>query len=335
MTNPEESANVTTSASAAHANAAPEIATETWSLRDREAYAWVMRFAGGRAGEADIAALRAWASQSPEHAAAFDRVSRTWKGLAVVGAASRADADRHAAAPRLSRRAVLGGALAASAAAILVARPPLEIWPSWSELGADYRTGVGERREVELARNVSIDMNTRTSIATGADPELIAGEAMVSAVADAGPPFALRAAGGRIVASSARFNVRSQEEAVCVTCLQGEVLIESRDRTLRLSAGRQVVYSRHGLGSAVDIDTNVVSAWQQGVVIFQSTPVIDVIAEVNRYRPGRVILVNAALGRRLFNARLRIANIDRVVGQIEQAYGARATRLPGGIVLLG
>ena len=61
----------------------------------------------------------------------------------------------------------------------------------------------------------------------------------------------------------------------------------------------------------------------------------EAIAEINRYRPGRIILTNAALGARIFNARFRIENIDGVVGQIQQVFGASATSLPGGIVLLG
>jgi transmembrane sensor len=83
------------------------------------------------------------------------------------------------------------------------------------------------------------------------------------------------------------------------------------------------------------IDPAAVTAWQHGLVIFRSAPITEVVAEINRYRPGRVILTNAELGRRELNARFRIEDIDRVVGQIEQVFGAHTTTLPGGIVLLG
>jgi transmembrane sensor len=69
--------------------------------------------------------------------------------------------------------------------------------------------------------------------------------------------------------------------------------------------------------------------------VFEATPISEVIAEVNRYRPGRIILTNNGLGRRLFDARLRIENIGNVVRQIELTFGAHARELPGGIVLLG
>lgn len=89
------------------------------------------------------------------------------------------------------------------------------------------------------------------------------------------------------------------------------------------------------MSTAVAVETSQVTAWLDGVVIFRMTPVSEAIAEVNRYRSGRIILTNQELGRRLFSARLRIANIGQAVVRIEQVFGARATSLPGGIVLLG
>lgn len=325
------------------------------SSLDREAYAWVMQFASGKAGVADIAALKRWSACDPAHAEAFDRISRTWKALGPLGQALSVegvlsnDANRRTSAamgprPNMGRRAFLAGGLAASAAgvAIVAARSPFGLWPSWPELAADYRTKIGEQRRITLADGAAIEMNTLTSIAlrpieteTGRI-ELIAGEAMVTASSRASADFTMLVGAGRIVAGDARFNVRYQDRTACVTCLAGEIRVERPGTAaLALLADQQVLYSDKEIGSAITVDPALVSAWQEGIVIFQSTPVAEVVAEVNRYRSGRIILTNAALGHRLFNARLRIANLDRVVGQIEQAFGAKATTLPGGIVLLG
>jgi transmembrane sensor len=312
---------------------------------DQEAYTWVMRFASGHASETDIAALQQWSRRDPAHAEAFRRISQTWKGLGELRLDERG-APHPLAAPvarRLGRRAFLGGAIAASAAgaAVLVARPPLGLWPSLSELAADYRTATGEQRQVVLADNTSIDMNTQTSIAVrssedgGSGVDLISGEAVFVAPAQPSGRFAVHAANGRILASDARFNVRYQDNGVCVTCLKGEVRIEQGSAMLSLSPQRQAIYSDRGISSVMVADPAHVTAWQEGVVIFQLTPVSEVVTEVNRYRSGKIILTNQQLGRRLFNARLRIANIDLVVSRIEQVFGARATTLPGGITLLG
>jgi transmembrane sensor len=231
--------------------------------------------------------------------------------------------------------------LAASAAGVTVAiaERPFDLWPSWSELTADYRTATGEQRRVTLANNVSVEMNTQTSISLlksngGEDRfELVSGEAMVS-TPNPSATVSVLAAGGRILASNARFNIRYISTSVCVTCLQGNVEVERRADRLSLSAGKQVTYSDGGMETSIAADRVAVAAWKDGFVVFDGTPVDQVVEEVNRYRKGKVILTNTALGRERLSARIRIENIDRIIGQIEQVFGATARVLPGGVVLL-
>jgi transmembrane sensor len=319
----------------------------------REAYDWVARFAAGDARPADLAAFRQWAARSPAHAAAFARASLFWKVSGAAGQELLAediamqDAGRQpfmARPARMGRRALLGGALAASAAGVaaMVIRPPLGLWPSWSEFRADYRTEPGAQRQIALADHVSIELNTRTSIALRsiegqADRiELIAGELAVATVAGTMGPVVVAARNGQTMSTAGtRFNVLYEDDVVCVTCVEGVVQVTQGASSVRLPAGRQMTYSDQGLGPAVAIDPAVVTAWQSGIVIFQSTPVSQVVAEINRYRPGRVILTNPELGGGLFNARVEIGRIDRVIGQIAEVFGAQVTSLPGGIVLLG
>jgi transmembrane sensor len=319
-----------------------------------EAYAWAVRFISGDAGPDDIQALKEWSAKSPARAAAFDEASKVWQAtgaavqqLAAAGGCGIPARNGIARVPgrqkTVSRRAVLGGALAASAAgiAVLAAHPPLGLWPSWSELTADYRTETGQQRRITLPGDVAIEMNTRTSIAlrsagqNGGRFELIAGEAVISAPPPAAGAITVLAADGRIVAADARFNLRSEGRSVRVTCISGEIRVECGAARMQLPAGRQVIYSDRGLGQPTSVDPATVTAWQDGIVIFQATPIAEVIEEINRYRSGRVILLDAALGRERFSARFRIANIDHVVEQLAQVFGARVRTLPGGIVLLG
>lgn len=309
---------------------------------ERDAYDWAVRFASGEAGRADIDALKQWAARDPANAAAFDRASAAWHTVGLAAPEGNAGSVRSAAARAgvTSRRLFIGGALAASAAAVVVARP-LDLWPSFAELAADYRTAIGERRQIKVFDDVAIDMNTRTSIAMlSAQPgaeriELVSGEALVSRPAMTHAPLTVVAASGRVIAQDARFNVRRDAETVCVTCLDGDAVIEHAAGRQSLAAGQQITYSERGFGAASAADTAAVTAWQGGLLIFRAMPVAEVVAEVNRYRPGKVILTNAALGRERFSARFRIEKVDQVVYQIEQVFHARATALPGGIVLLG
>ena len=322
--------------------------TPTTAL-EHEAYAWVVRFVSGEAGPTDVEGLKAWSALSPAHAAAFDRASKVWQAvepvtqkLAQMNPPVPAR-ETSASGARLGRRAFLGGALTASAvgAVELAGHPPLGLWPSWSELMADYRTKPGERRQISLPDHVAIDMNTRTSIALLAAKsaahriELISGEAVISTPATSSEAFTVLAADGRIIASDARFDLRSDGRSACVTGIIGKIMVECGPASLSLSAGEQVTYSVRSFGQIVAVDPDKIVAWQSGVIIFDAASVSEVVEEINRYRPGRVILTNATLGREQFSARFRIADIGDLVDKIAQVFGVRTTVLPAGIVLLG
>jgi transmembrane sensor len=315
---------------------------------EREAHAWVRRLTSGNATVEDAEAFREWRVRSAANALAFTSASKLWE---TVGAAGQNLVDGPAAIATLldaeakrgmTRRFVLGGGVAAGAAAAGAAmlRPPLDLWPSWPELAADYRTGTGEQRKVALADNVSINMDTRTSISLRPDHgdanriELIAGQASITAAPAAWRPVTVIASRGRTVARQATFDVRYLGEEVRVTCLGGEIQVEHEGRALTVREKQQVAYDKRRLSDIIAIDPAVEAAWQQGLLVFRYTPLPKVVEEVNRYRSGRIFIVNSELNKHLINGRFHLDRIDDVLLQLKQAFGVQAKMLPGGIVLL-
>jgi transmembrane sensor len=313
---------------------------------DDEAFEWLVLLTSGEATTRDLQALKRWRGQSALNEAAFARAGKLW---GAVGPAVEAVArpERTATwADRLSRpnsavvrRAVLGGALAAGAG-YLVVRPPLHLWPSLSELTSDYRTGIGERRRVTTATGATLELNTQTSVdlrpaVDGVDQiELISGEATITTAANASAPVVAIAADGRATATDATFNMRYSASSVGVTCLAGAVQVEQRGRAVSVQQRQQVSYSERGLGEAIVVDPDRVTAWRNGVLVFHNVPLTDVIEEVNRYRPGRIIIVDARLGRRLVTARFKLDRLQEVITQVQEVFGASVTTLPGGIVVM-
>jgi transmembrane sensor len=315
----------------------------------REAYEWIARFVSGEMTSAEVGAMKAWFAQSAAHRNAYAEARRVWCSLGPIasessrgprkaGQGGMASVRRPASAPVPTRRLVLGGALAASAA-YLVVKPPLALWPSYTELLADFRTGIGEQRQLMLADNVSVDLNTRTSIAVrsrtaaAVQIELLSGETAISTGAGA-PQLTVIAASGRVVATDAEFNLRCDGTHVSVSCLKGQLDVERDGLTTPLSEGQQIGYGNREIGTVYPINPEIVTAWQHGLLIFDRMPVAQVISEVNRYRPGRIVLLNSEIGQRLLNARLRIAEADKIVVQIVRIFAVKARTLPGGIVLL-
>lgn len=221
-----------------------------------------------------------------------------------------------------------------------VVAPPMGLWPSLDELQADWRTDVGEQRRVALGGDVSLQLNTRTSVsvwsgeAGGAGIDLIAGEAAIDMGGHAST-FSVRAGGGRALADQAQFEVRHRVQDVCVTCLHGRVqVLHASGASAWLQAREQLVYDLRTLGAARAVDPGRVSAWREGFLRFVDTPLADVVEEINRYRRGQVIVLNRRMAARQVTGRFRIQTLDVAIAQIQQSLGLQMRTLPGGIVLL-
>ncbi len=322
--------------------------TEREALK-RQAMEWLTHLSSGQVTQSDAEALKRWCGESPAHAEAFAEANLLWGVLGPatrnVAARSKAHDGRAARLPAsIGRRAFLGGsavAASAAAAAVLVARPPLGLWPSFSELTAEYRTATGEQRRLATSGGAAVEMNTQTSLnvaqaAGGVDRiELIAGETVVTAGGISPGQVVVIAADGRTNASDARFDVRIDGGYVCVTCLDGSVDVVHRGPAATVRAKQQVTYNESGLGQVIAVDPNVVTSWRAGVLIFRGEPLSRAVEEINRYRPGRIVLVDPLLARRRIDASFRLDHIEEIVPQIERVYGARVRNLPGGLVLLG
>jgi ferric-dicitrate binding protein FerR (iron transport regulator) len=292
-----------------------------------EARDWLVLLTSGRATVADARALREWCAQSAEHARAFEEAKRLWQQLQPA-------VEQMQAPLGFGRRAFLGGAIAASAAFFLVRGT---IPGGFEGLGADYITEVGQQRRFEPVQGVSLELNTQTrinqrSIDNGVQGfELVSGEVEVQT---ARLPLAMQAGGGWLRASQARFNLRNTDQQVCVTCLDGAVEVNVEGHSLRLEPGQQVTYDARQVGSVQSVDTAAVMNWRQQVLVFNGATLSQMIDEINRYRPGMLLLLNRELGQRRVQARFSLDQLAGVALLIRDAYGVKCTELPGGVVVL-
>lgn len=325
---------------------------------EREALRWVRRIGEGQMTQGDGDALRKWAGTSRAHSAAFAAARQQWAELADAGRlvlqreplASRPESrERARPAPvQWQRRAFLGGAMGAVAATgVALVHPPLGLWPSARELHADYRTVAGERRHLALADNVSVELNTRTSINASGNlagagmrqrsrvPEinLITGETAID-MADTRQPFAVSAGAGRAVGSRARFEVRHTGGEVCVTCVHGLVQVSHPAGSVTLTAQQQMTYDDRAVTAAVNLDAVNMPAWREGYLRFADTPLGEVIEEINRYRAGKLVLMAEQLAARPVTGRFQIRALDKAIAQIQHSFELTARKLPGGVVLL-
>jgi transmembrane sensor len=165
--------------------------------------------------------------------------------------------------------------------------------------------------------------------------ELISGEIAIAIGQVVAQLFVVVAADGRISADQATFNVRRSGSAVDLTCVDGTVSVDCGGRSVSLRATEQVSYDRRQLAAISQVDPDVVTAWREGVLVFRDTPLVKVIDEVNRYRPGLIVLMDRRLGRRMVTARFDIKKLDMVMREVGNTFKVPVKSLPGGIVLIG
>ncbi|ATY34195.1 FecR family protein [Sphingomonas psychrotolerans] len=316
--------------------------TETADLPPlvHEALGWVVRLTSGAATTADAEAFEAWRAQGPAHveafreAIAFRRTLRTMPLSRLAPGSNVVAFERGSRPAVLDRRAMLigGGAVAASAA-MLMATPPYGLWPSLAELGAGERTGVGERRTLRPMAGVTVEMNARTALSlVQFSARLITGEAFV-AVRSSQSPFSIVVGGKTWSTRNAELNVRFSDGNTCIACLRGSVR-QSGDGVHTLGANQQYVSKAGEAGQISPIDAQISAAWRRGVLIFRDTPLAEAIDSINRYRPGRIILANERIGRRLVSGMFHTNQIENAVDQLQQLLLLQVTQIAGGVVIL-
>ncbi|MGJ7573604.1 FecR family protein [Variovorax sp. RB2P76] len=312
----------------------------------KDAQAWVRKLTSGQVSAWEAQAFKRWRDANAAHLSAFQEATRQWRLLESVSGsvlATDAEAARYHRKtlhqPRVGRRAFLGVAVSGAAVAGVAAYSPLGFWPDAGQWGADFRTAVGEQREVSLDARVTVAMNTRTSLrrigvqGRMVGVELLEGEAALQVREDA-QAFRVMAGVGRVVAESADFEVRYLDERICVTCLRGRVNIEHPAGRRLLQARQLAVYDGRAISDIAAVDPDSVSSWRQGELVFKQTPLPVVVGEINRYRPGRVVLVGDAQRAKTVTARIKITEIETALLQIQYSFDLGARTFPAGVLVL-
>jgi transmembrane sensor len=210
-------------------------------------------------------------------------------------------------------------------------------------LTADHRTAPGEVRTVTLSDGSTADLNTASAIKlrfTDGERrvELLAGEALFSVASakdDEQRPFTVVTLGGTTRALGTRFLVHRSGNHVTVTDIEHRIEVSvtqtgsGRLEKVVLDPGQAVEYSTaSGLGSVVKLDVERAAAWQRGRLLFDRVSLENVIAELNRYRRGTIIVANRDLARRQVSGVFRLDDLDGALNTIVTELGARSAGVP-------
>lgn len=320
---------------------------------EQQAVAWVVRLTSGDATDFDRQAVEAWRHLSLAHDQAFRKVERLWVGVeplhnhvlgaggkVIAGAASSGSPSSQMKENSRRRVWIQWGAIAASIAALAVTLALTS--DALPLLRADARTGTGEQLTFPLNDGSQILLNTQAAVSVHYSEDirridLLAGEAAFRVVKDAARPFVVRTQDGQVRAVGTEFLVHKTEAVVIVTVTEGVVDVSApgvhEDSPTRVHAGQRVRYSSSGVSQVEPVDLRAVTAWQRGKLIFEATPLTTVVEEINRYRPGRVVLLSDSLAYHRVSGVFDLDRLDTAVTTIEQSLPVTTARLTNRFVL--
>lgn len=303
---------------------------------ERRAAEWVARLDGMPLSEPEQGALRAWLGQDPEHRAAFEEASSTWRELALLrhdpGPLGAIRPRRKASPGR--RAARMGALIGLVVLAGGIAR--YQFGDPWLRLASDYRTAPGELRSVTLPDGSTAELGPSSAIALDfSDGErrvrVLAGEVYFAVAPRSGTEtraFVAEAAGGTTTALGTRFVIEEAGEGAGVLAVEHQVEVAlmkgADDRRVVLSPGDEVRYSaRRGIGRIRSRDVETATAWRRGLLVFDNVRLGHVVETLNRYRRGRIVILDSALARRRVSGVFQTSDLTDAIETITSELGVR------------
>lgn len=315
-----------------------------------EANTWFFRLRAEDVSEAEKQAFVSWLSISPLHAQAWNEVQELFMALESPAAAIRQREEFALAIGkskpntvirrrRLSIRRVAAAVTVCASILIFLVNSTLI-----QNLQSDYHTATGEQRRVELSDGSCLLLNTDTAVSINMQEDsrsvrLLRGEVFFEVAHAPKRPFWAIAGDVRARVTGTAFSVDSSlADNVNITVSEGRVetsSVSDAEQITPLTPGQSARYQDHKPVSLTSVDPQRSLSWRHGKLIFVQTPLADVVAEINRYRPGRLIITNEQLKRRPVTAVFTINQLDDAIAALERTLGIKVRKLTDYWVLLG
>lgn len=334
------------------------------------AAAWFSRTRSGALSEIDEIALEDWLEQDPAHRSAYDSVELAWNALELVRMHPRVLAMRDALPARRPFRLrdhlpPRARAVAASLAACVLGVVAIGSWntlrtpeappppPSLYESQV-YRTGADERAVIALPDGSEVMLNGGGSLRTIPDGgrrllRLERGQAFFRVAKDAAHPFIVQAGGRTITAVGTAFDVSVEPGKFAIVLVEGRVRIQSQGLAApgarpsgstpnalvatEMVAGSQLAAGPQGW-SVTRANLGDATGWTREQLVFEAEPLADVVEQMNRRSPRKIVVLDPSVGRTLISGNFRPGDVAGFVSALEAYdYASVASRDDGSIAL--
>lgn len=212
-----------------------------------------------------------------------------------------------------------------AASALLFALPSI-----FDRIDADFTTGTGELRQVELIDGSIVDLapDSLLKVAFIDDARrvsLLQGTAYFKVVPDAKHPFSVQANGVETTVLGTAFEVRNLGDDVSVSVAEGTVLVGSaqnkRDGTT-LSVGQRIRMNNEAVISSGTVSPGMIATWRYGEFIANDTSVAEFVDEIRHYYGGAIYLQGERLAQQPLTGVYDLGDPLRALEAMAKAQGA-------------
>ncbi|MFK3870836.1 FecR family protein [Pseudoalteromonas rhizosphaerae] len=289
------------------------------------------------------AQFNTWLLADPLHRVAYDDMSSLWDVLAHSELSENDLILEPTVQKTFIKRVSRPFYAAVASVALFVAIAGVGWQQNWPlRLQSDYYSNVGEQKVVQLDDNSEIILNTNSAIKVNYTKQLrevvlLQGEARFNVAKNSERPFVVNTTQGTVTVTGTQFNISLYSDSATVSLFEGSVALTSNQaRKLRknLSANQQAKLFSTGIGAVSEFDAAVVNAWQRGQLVFYSAALSEVVAKLNRYRKGKIIITDDSVNNLQISGVFSINDPDAALEMITETLALKQTRLTDYLVML-
>ncbi|MHC2144316.1 FecR family protein [Pseudomonas sp. 210_17 TE3656] len=215
------------------------------------------------------------------------------------------------------------------------------VWFDPAYRGQHIASEVGQRQALQLADGSEVLLDSDSAITISwhlrsRQVELNRGQALFQVSPMVYRPFLVDAGGAGVRVVGTRFNVNRYEQDVQVTVAEGKVAVRGRaaDTVALLEPGQQLRVRQGIPGQVTQVSAEDVSAWKDSRLVFESTPLAEVIGTLQRYHRQPITLMDPSIARLPVSGVFDSDHVDRLLALLPGILPVSVATAADGAVLI-
>lgn len=196
---------------------------------------------------------------------------------------------------------------------------------------ADYRSAVGQQRNIQLADNSEVLLDTNSAInihySQGVRKiELVQGSLFIKVSKDPTRPLIIATSSGTAQALGTQFFVEQHAGSMVVGVTESKVQVcagnDKRVCTI-LYAGEKAEIKEHHLSRPQEMDVLAAVAWTKGDLIADNLALSDVLYELSRYKSGWISYDAEEMKKIRVSGVFKLSEVDQSLHQLAETLPIR------------